>query len=126
MLLKRVMAIRCTNSENRRYILSGVCCKPVDGTDNTLVHGGRAFKVGVVRVRVAAAVASSMGLATVAALGLGLFLNVGSNNDGGGGAPSIAANSSSSGGTLLASTTKYTASVREFHIECIHSQVFMM
>ena len=70
-----------------------------------------------------AAGAASVGLATVAALGLGLFLNVG--GDDGGGAPLIAASSSSSGGTLLASTVKYTASVREFYIECIHSQVFM-
>ena len=69
-----------------------------------------------------AAGALSVGLTTVAALGL--FLNV-AGDDGGGGAPSIAASSSSSGGTPLASTVKYTANFREFYIECIHSQVFM-
>ena len=64
----------------------------------------------------------SVGLTTVAALGL--FLNVGGNNEGGGD-PSITASSSSSGGTPLASTVKYTANLREFYIEFIHSQVFM-
>ena len=57
-----------------------------------------------------AAGASSVGLATVAALGL--FLTAGGDDAGGGGAPSIAASAATtSSGTLLASTAKYAANV---------------